>query len=87
MNTRTPLASPAIPPTHTATPQPEGSAGLDEHSYIITTMDPTRPPDSRWSAIHKSTYDGAEDSPTRYQIGFGRDMEEATRDLKEKMQP
>lgn len=52
---------------------------------IVTKMDPTRPADSRWSAIDEDSYDGADDSPTRYQIGFGRDMEMAKQDLKEKM--
>jgi hypothetical protein len=54
-------------------------------SRIVATMDPTRPADSRWSAIDEDSYNGAEDSPTRYQIGFGHDMESAKRDLKEKM--
>lgn len=50
---------------------------------IVTTMDPTRPANSRWSAIDEDSYDGADDSPTRYQIGFGRDMEQAKRELME----
>lgn len=50
---------------------------------IVTTSDPTRPADSRWSAIDEDSYDGADDSPTRHQIGFGRDMEMAKRDLME----
>ena len=53
---------------------------------IVTTMDPTRPADSRWSAIDEDSYNGADDSPTRHQIGFGRDMDEAQKDLLEKMQ-
>lgn len=52
---------------------------------IVTTMDPARPADSLWSAIDEDSYDGADDSPTRHQIGFGRDIETAKRDLKEKM--
>ncbi len=41
-------------------------------------------PDRRfdWSAVDEDTYDGAEDSSTRHQIGYGRTSEEAIADLK-----
>lgn len=35
-----------------------------------------------WSAIDDDTYDGAEDSSTRGQIGYGRTEAEAIADLK-----
>ncbi len=35
-----------------------------------------------WSAIDEDTYDGAEDSRTRGQIGYGRTEQEAIADLK-----
>lgn len=34
-----------------------------------------------WKAIDADTYDGAEDSPTRHQIGFGSTKELAIEDL------
>lgn len=34
-----------------------------------------------WSAIDDDTYDGADDSRTRYQIGYGRSKEAAIADL------
>lgn len=53
---------------------------------IVATMDPTRPKESLWSAIDEHSYDGAEDSPTRHQIGWGRDMESAKADLREQLE-
>lgn len=53
---------------------------------VVATMDPTRPVNQRWSAIDEDTYDGADDSPTRHQIGFGVDMEAAKRDLREQLE-
>lgn len=38
--------------------------------------------DFDWSAIDDDTYDGAEDSGTRGQIGYGRTEAEAIADLK-----
>ena len=38
-----------------------------------------------WSAIDEDTYDGAPDSKTRHQIGFGRTEAEAVKDLMEKL--
>ena len=35
-----------------------------------------------WSAIDADSYDGAPDSPTRNQIGYGATETEATEDLK-----
>jgi hypothetical protein len=37
---------------------------------------------SGWAAIDEDTYDGAEDSSTRHQIGLGNTEEEAIADLK-----
>jgi len=54
--------------------------------HIVATMDPTRPRDHKWSAIDEDTYDGADDSPTRYQIGWGADMESAKADLRQKLE-
>lgn len=34
-----------------------------------------------WSAVDEDTYDGAPDSGTRHQIGYGRTREEAIADL------
>lgn len=52
---------------------------------IVTTYDPKPIPDRRfdWSAIDDSTYDGAEDSGTRNQIGYGKTEAEAVADLME----
>ena len=36
-----------------------------------------------WSAIDEDTYDGAEDSNVRHQIGYGATEQEAIRDLLE----
>jgi hypothetical protein len=36
-----------------------------------------------WSAVDADTYDGAEDSATRWQIGYGSTEEAAIRDLLE----
>lgn len=40
-------------------------------------------PDRRhdWSAIDDSTYDGAEDSANRHQVGYGATEQEAIADL------
>ena len=38
-----------------------------------------------WSAIDDSTYDGAEDSGTRNQIGYGKTEQEAIDDLLEQL--
>ena len=38
-----------------------------------------------WSAIDEDTYDGAEDSSTRYVIGWGDTEEAAVNDLMEKL--
>lgn len=38
-----------------------------------------------WEVIHAPTYDGAEDSPTRHQIGFGATREAAYEDLQEQL--
>jgi hypothetical protein len=38
-----------------------------------------------WLAVDDDTYDGAPDSGTRNQIGFGRTEDEAIADLKEKL--
>lgn len=50
---------------------------------IITTYAPPPIPDRRfdWNAIDDDTYDGAEDSRTRDQIGYGRTEAEAIADL------
>ena len=53
---------------------------------IVATMDPARPRDHKWSAIDEDTYDGADDSPTRYQIGWGVDMESAKAELRQKLE-
>jgi len=52
---------------------------------IRTKYDPPPIPDRSfdWSAIDDSTYDGAEDSGTRNQIGYGRTQAEAIDDLME----
>ncbi len=39
-----------------------------------------------WSAIDADTYDGAPDSPTRNQIGYGKTEAEAIEDLKEQLE-
>lgn len=38
-----------------------------------------------WSAIDRNTYDGAEDSANRHQIGWGRTEQEAIADLLEQL--
>lgn len=38
-----------------------------------------------WSAVDADTYDGAEDSKNRNQIGFGHTEKEAIADLMEKL--
>ena len=50
---------------------------------IIATYAPPPIPDRNfdWSAIDDDTYDGAEDSRTRNQIGYGRTEDEARADL------
>jgi len=52
---------------------------------IRTKYDPPPIPDRSfdWSAIDDSTYDGAEDSGIRNQIGYGRTQAEAIADLME----
>lgn len=55
---------------------------------IRTTYDPPPIPTWRqfaWSAIDDDTYDGAEDSSTRHQIGWGATEEEAIADLMEQI--
>ena len=37
--------------------------------------------DYDWSAKDEDTYDGAEDSPTRGQVGYGKTEQEAINDL------
>lgn len=44
-----------------------------EHEWAPETM--------RWSAVDDDTYDGAEDSTTRAQIGWGATEQEAIDDL------
>ncbi len=53
---------------------------------IVAMSDPHRPVEYRWQAIDRDTYDGAEDSPTRHQIGWGRSYDLAIADLKAKLQ-
>lgn len=53
---------------------------------IIARMDPTRPVEYRWMATDDDTYDGAEDSPTRHEIGWGRSYDLAIKDLREKLE-
>ena len=52
---------------------------------IQTTYDPKPIPLRQfdWYAIDSSTYDGAPDSTTRHQIGFGRTEAEAVQNLLE----
>lgn len=38
-----------------------------------------------WTAYDEETYDGAEDSSTRGQVGYGATREEAVTDLMEKI--
>lgn len=54
---------------------------------ISTHYDPKPIPDRRfdWTAIDDSTYDGAEDSSTRNQIGFGATEADALADLHDKL--
>ncbi len=53
-------------------------------SKIVTNHELPPIPDRRfdWCAIFDDTYDGAEDSSTRGQIGYGRTEAEAIADLK-----
>jgi hypothetical protein len=44
------------------------------------------PPSCRWSAIDEDTYDGAHDSRTRNQIGWGRTEAEAIADLMQQLE-
>jgi len=53
---------------------------------IQTRHDPARPVGFRYSAIDSDTYDGAPDSKTRSQIGFGESEVEAIEDLKEQLE-
>ncbi len=55
---------------------------------IVTHYDPKPIPDRRfdWIAYDESTYDGAEDSSNRHQIGYGRTKAEAVADLNEKLE-
>ena len=39
-----------------------------------------------WTAVDRDTYDGATDSPTRFQIGMGKTPEEAIADLQEEIE-
>jgi hypothetical protein len=50
---------------------------------ILTTYDPKPIPDRQfdWSAIDEETYDGAEDSKTRFEIGYGKTERSAVEDL------
>jgi len=52
---------------------------------IKTEYDRKPIPDRRfdWAAWDDATYDGAEDSPTRSEIGYGATEEEAIADLKQ----
>ena len=54
---------------------------------ITTSCDYPPIPDRRfdWSAIDEDTYDGADDSTTRGQIGYGRTEQEAIEDLLEQL--
>lgn len=58
-------------------------AGQIVQTYYCPPPIPTR--DYDWSAIPEN-YDGAEDSRTRYLIGWGRTREEAIADLREKLE-
>ncbi len=51
---------------------------------IRTTFSPTSLPDRQydWTAVDVDTYDGAEDSSTKYMVGYGATEEEAILDLK-----
>ena len=53
-------------------------------SKIVTHFDPKPIPDRQfdWTALDESTYDGAEDSSTRHEIGYGRTEAEAIADLR-----
>jgi hypothetical protein len=55
---------------------------------ITTEFWPKPIPDRRfdWSAIDADTYDGAEDSSNRNQIGYGRTKAEAIADLLEQLE-
>jgi hypothetical protein len=50
---------------------------------IVTRYDPTPGPDRQfdWTALDDDTYDGAEDSKTRNEIGYGATEEEARADF------
>lgn len=54
---------------------------------IVTHYDPKPIPDRRfdWIAYDESTYDGAEDSSTRNEIGYGRTEADALADLQRLM--
>jgi hypothetical protein len=55
---------------------------------IIAHEDTTgfAPRDCRWQAVDDDAYDGAEDSPRRGMIGFGRTEAEAIADLERLLQ-
>ena len=55
---------------------------------IKTRFDPPPIPDRRfdWTAIDDDTYDGADDSRTRHQIGHGSTEQEAINDLIKQME-
>jgi len=38
-----------------------------------------------WRAVDSDTYDGAPDSPTRHQVGYGSTEQKAINDLKEQL--
>lgn len=70
---------------------PLGQGPLEPESRtspgILTKHDP-KPLSTRqydWEARHQASYDGAEDSPTRHQIGFGATEQEAIEDLQEQL--
>ena len=48
---------------------------------ILVEFDRDAPPECPWCAIDDDTYDGAPDSSTRDQIGWGRTRLEAIEDL------
>jgi hypothetical protein len=53
---------------------------------VTIKIEHVRPPipfgNFEWSAIDSDTYDGAPDSPTRHQIGYGATEAEAVEHLK-----
>lgn len=48
---------------------------------IRTAFCSSAPVEDQWSALDDDTYDGAPDSATRGEIGYGRSEEEAIADL------